>query len=447
MKLIFIFLLLLWALLIIKYSGMKRFLIFFIGVVMLPYVVAIPTPYLPSYRLLTLSVLISVILRYRSFISAAKYLPCVWVIALVYISHILTSIMDSRVSTASGLWKSNMAFIDTFALIFVGYFSLYKNTQFNTLNRFLIVLGLIVSIYGIISGILGRDLYCQIVGLAFGGETDFTPLHSLTRTRITSFLFNSHIFGFFCSVLFTIILHLNYKNLCKSKVTLIALIFLFLGVYFSGSRSSLLGLFIAITISVLLSRHPIYIIRYICCCTLGLCLALTIPNSREKISSVVDAFTESGGKTEGSSIAMRKNQLDISLLFFKQSPIWGNGFDYFTEVLTPDKKLIYGENLLGAESYYFILLIESGLVQIICISLFFITLIIYLLLQHRYTPVYSILGISLITQFLIVSIVTGNYSKWQYLLPFIGMILRAIVNEKKQKNETYNQILVHRPNL
>lgn len=430
MKLILIMLLLIFALFILKYAGMRRFLFFLVGVIFLPYIVVIPAPFLPSYRLLVIAFLFSVILRWKSFVRCICNFPCLWILLVVYASHVMTGIMDHRLALANGLWKSNMAFMDTFAMVFVGYFSLYKNVQLRYLNKWLIILSLIIVAYGLFSGIIGFDLYSNILGKAFGGESDFTPLRSFSRTRLTSFMFNSHLFGFLCAILFTTILLFNIKHILKKKLVIVTLFFLLLGVIFSGSRSSFVGLFVGVSIVFLLTGNLKRIMQYAFFVAILTTITISIPATREKLQSITDSFRVEGGTTEGSNIAMRKRQLEISLLLCKQNPLWGNGFDYFGEMLQPDKKLINKEGLLGAESYLFILLIESGLVQIISISLFFISVGIFFLYNRKNFPLYAVWGCSILMEFLIISLITGNSSKWQFAFPFVGMAMRAICNSK-----------------
>ena len=176
MQLLFIALLLGIASLLIWYSGMRRMIIFIIGISFIPYFISIPSP------------LISAVLRVNTFIVQLRKLPCIWVLLLVLFSYLMTAIMDQRLGTKDAGWKAIMAFVDTYLMIAVGYFSLYSNRQLRPLNNVLIVLSIILSVYGLLSGVIGKDFYGQIIGRIFGAESDFTPLRSLSRTRLTSFL-------------------------------------------------------------------------------------------------------------------------------------------------------------------------------------------------------------------------------------------------------------------
>lgn len=445
MQLLFMALLLALAVLLIWYSGMRRMIIFVICISFIPYIVSIPSPYLPSYRLFCLAILGSAFLRFNSFTTSLRRMPCIWVLLLVLVSYLLTAIMDERLGAKESIWKAVMAYVDTFLMIAVGYFSLYNNRQLRSLNSVLIILSIVLSVYGILAGIIGKDYYGQFLGRVFGADSDFSPLRSLSRTRLTSLLFDPHLYGFFSSTLFTTVLIFNRKRLFGRPIVLVTLFLLLSGVFFSGSRSALMGMLVAITIYVVLKGNLKLFVRYCFLLLVAFSVAFAIPATRKKINSVAEIFTTSdGGKTGGSNRNMRERQLEISLYLFHQNPVWGNGFNYFNEVLKPDRNIIYKQGLLGAESYLFVLLIEGGMVQIVCIGIFFLYLLAYFLSNLRRHSDYALWGITILTQFLIVIFLTGAFCRWQFALPFVGLAMRAIVNSKYERQ---HKILNHRTSI
>lgn len=73
---IFMALLLVLASLMLWYSGMRRLMVFIIAITFVPYLVSIPAPFLPSYRLFCLAVIVSAMLRTGSFVEQMRRLPC-----------------------------------------------------------------------------------------------------------------------------------------------------------------------------------------------------------------------------------------------------------------------------------------------------------------------------------------------------------------------------------
>jgi hypothetical protein len=135
----------------------------------------------------------------------------------------------------------------------------------------------------------------------------------------------------------------------------------------------------------------------------------------KQLLAVADTSSKYAG---GSSFEMRDTQLALSLFYFSRSPLFGNGFSYFTEELAGVE-----HQLFGAESYIFILLIDQGGIQIVLNIVFAIFLYLYFFRKFGKNKELSSLGISLFTTFIFVSIVTGNTGKWELAVPIIGVIL------------------------
>lgn len=81
----------------------------------------------------------------------------------------------------------------------------------------------------------------------------------------------------------------------------------------------------------------------------------------------------------GSSPELRMNQLDICLYYFDKAPIWGNGLNYIYKVVAINDPKIY-----GAESIWFQLLVNYGIVGCITYILFVLSIIIVLWKYNRY---------------------------------------------------------------
>lgn len=116
-------------------------------------------------------------------------------------------------------------------------------------------------------------------------------------------------------------------------------------------------------------------------------LGLSLPMMTGMYDDIHDAMTAENtwDYQGGSSLAMREMQLNVSLTEFNKSPIIGNGTKYLAHAMD-----YYGAELLGAESIWFGLLIEKGLVGIVA----FIVILTYPLFMRRlkYKKVYLALA-------------------------------------------------------
>ena len=377
MTILFILMVLLFSAAIIRYNGMKRFILYLTAILLLPYSIAVlNSPRITANEVLALAFFISVAIRPKQAAEALRRCPWyVWAaLLLVYLGHLGTAVMDYRLPLASAMVKAHTHFFDSFMLLAVGYFSLYDNLTLYRLRRYLVWASIIVAGYGILTCVAGIDPYTQLVERTFNVISDFTPLRGAGRTRACSFLFNSHGFGFFCAAAFLTLLLLYRRNILRRPLPLAALALLLIGTALSGSRSSLLALLLCAAFICMVTFTGMQRVKALAATVMLVAAVLLTPFLRQRVEPLMDAFRTGEVQTAGSNLELRKNQLDIALIFHRKSPTWGNGYDYYAEVLVPDKKLIGDEGLAGAESYLFMLLIEDGTVQIVLISFFLLCL-------------------------------------------------------------------------
>lgn len=421
MKALFFVIILVLGLLICYFKGHRRFEIFLTALIFIPNAIPYPTSGLPAHRFFILAFWLSIILHGEWY--KMRKNPMIVFLMILLLSCWITGFSDSRISPFSRFWKPSIHFVTEYGLLFIGAATLYTESTWNQTREFVVNVSIILCGYALLTLVTGVDIYSSYIAELFGDEggCDFTPGGD-TRIRICSFLYNSHKFGYFCAVLTILFIYFHLRRKFQGKEWIAAILAL-LGLIISGSRSSLIAASIGFVIIFLFGLKLKRRIRYI----LALCLLLLpisqVPMVQKSLESVAVIFSDSDGQQLGSSIDMRQNQLEISLLFFEKNPFWGNGFDYYVEVLKRDDVTIKKEGLYGAESYIFILLIERGIIQIACILLLWIALIVYFIKNHFKYKLEAAVGLALFASFMSVSITTGNSGKWEFVLPFVGVFM------------------------
>ena len=156
---------------------------------------------------------------------------------LLFIAYLCTGLFDDR-GCSVGLYKAILEYMETFGFILLGYISFYHTNDLHKLLHAILQIALCVSIYSIITYLIGADIVnSQIPG------TDFS-MNSGARVRIPSFYYSSHIAGAaISSMLIIIISPENNKNI---KHRLLLAFLLFIALLFTGSRSSILALFVGL---------------------------------------------------------------------------------------------------------------------------------------------------------------------------------------------------------
>lgn len=169
--------------------------------------------------------------------------------------------------------------------------------------------------------------------------------------RLQSFLPLFDAFGYTVGSFGLIMIYLKLfvrKTLVRPDYVTILIIALFVGVLLTGTRAVILAVVVGSLMFYKIFKK--YLIPFIVALVMMCIIASSIPFFENLIKSFFD--TQSVG---GSNSDMRVDQLMISLYYFFQSPIWGNGPTYtFTVARQLD------EGLLGAESVWFVYLIDYG---------------------------------------------------------------------------------------
>ena len=188
--------------------------------------------------------------------------------------------------------------------------------------------------------------------------------------RAQAFMSISITYGAYCVMFFLFYFFFTQKypiyNFFQKTKNKLFTAGLALGTILSGSKAPI--------ISIMIGFLPLLKLKWIAHVKVILPLAiiaiLAVPIAKNVYEDLYMAITAENyyDYQGGSSFAMRKMQLDVSLKEFSKSPIIGNGTKYLAQAQD-----YYGAELLGAESIWFGLLIENGCLGIIA----FITILLY----------------------------------------------------------------------
>lgn len=179
--------------------------------------------------------------------------------------------------------------------------------------------------------------------------------------RSQAFMSISITFGGYCVIYFIFYYYFSNKyriyNYFRGKKQMFYIIGLAFGTILSGSKSPILTLIV--------SFIPYFKWKWMHNFKLIILMLIVIPLTLPSFMRIYDDIYSSltvenqWEYTGGSSLAMRMQQLEISYNAFLQSPIIGNGSKATADVAESNPEL------LGAESIWFKLLIEKGIVGII----------------------------------------------------------------------------------
>lgn len=271
-------------------------------------------------------------------------------------------------------------------LVFI-FWRIYQTSPKKTLSVFIKTSFIITScicFYSLIETITFTNPYINwiIDKKLYIGETKFIDTIRFGMKRSQSvFPMHTTLAGFCINLSW--FLYLAYKKtyIKNSILTFCIIILSFLCVFFTGARSGILGILFCFALIFLYERvNKKHIFLF-----LILSIAIFFI-TEDYLNEIIGSFTDTES-TNGSNTDMRKEQLAISLLLFEQSPVFGNGFGF---ALTVGNQL-YPE-LYGAESLWFNILINYGIIGLISYSLLFIYAIVFTVKQKNPILILYVLG-------------------------------------------------------
>lgn len=203
----------------------------------------------------------------------------------------------------------------------------------------------------------------------------------------------------------------------KTKLNYLIITSLLFTVLASGTRSAILAL--VICSFTYLNRQILNSKRL-----LGIALAVIV--AYIALGSYFDAIINSFLNTEsvsGSNTDMRQGQFNLALMFLLESPIYGHGIGYCaTHVMG-----VYDE-MFGAESLWFPVMIDTGVMGVIGYAMFFISNIRYCIKQKMSYLIFFVLGFLVLNS---MSSIPG------FIITWIFPILIVLMQMDFKKNYNY----------
>lgn len=350
--------------------------------------------------------------------------PFKWQLLLMLVSSFIIAFFSKYISDLQHrISQPLFEFMDSYLLFFIAYVYSRRNS-FCSLKNTLVICTIILTIIGIINGILRFNPYIALIE----ADNIFDFAHMYThreRFRISSLFSNPFDYGYTCLILNMITIYLKQMKIIGKWQFSILFLGSFWGILFCNCRTVVIvyviGISIYYLVAVSLKRHMAYFLLFIIFYSITY---ISIPIVEHKTNQIVSAFTNFKGEdVKGSSLNLRTIQLTGSFLFFQKSPIVGNGYNYIRDKLGWGKQKISKQNrkMAGYESVIFKLLIERGIIGIVAYLLFYGSILFYLIKNYEYDIYLGALGIAILSMYMFFAIATGELSSVPITLVCLGI--------------------------
>lgn len=431
-KLVFIFFAVIFFWGIIKSPGVTRLLWFFTGIIFFQdRIILFDSPIMMSFhRFLIYTLVLVEFSRPQKLYLALKDFPLIKPLTMLFLGMLCIGIFDTRHSIFLNFYHWIDYFIQSFFIAFLCYVNFKNIIDWEKLIKYFLISSIILCLYGLFNFITESNPLDSFISKTYNSISTFDQLYLFgDRFRINSFVSHPIYYGYLSGILLLLCFYgfyfkENFKMLCLITMPLI-----FINLIMANSRTPMIAFVVGLIIFIVIALKAISKIKLLFYGTF-ICLAIyNLPFVQEKIDNTIDIFKTGGENTAGSSLNMRKTQLNESYQVFLKNPITGNGLYFINENLgwnsNPEYR-VSDDDFQGFESYIFHLLIEQGLIGIITNAIFFISIIIYFFKRRLVQKEFSALGFAIIIMFLTFIIGTGTVDSWVISMGLIGILIKYL---------------------
>jgi hypothetical protein len=419
---------------ILKSTGVRRLMWFFTGILFFQH--RIPLFTFPTdmgfHRFMLFSLLIPELANFKKSIRDFRKFPLFYPLIIVFVGFLLIGLFDTRINFFLQIYRPTDLYIQTFLVIFLAYNNIKEEEDWQILMKYFAVCSIILCLYGFYNFVTKNNPYDNLISTSFNSFSSFDFYKNIfdERFRINSFVDHPIYYGYLLGILFLLSFHtiLDKQNNFRI-IYLSSIVMTFLNLLMTNSRTPLISFSLGMVFFILMSLQLKLKVQIALLAILFCAGIYTIPSIRDKINNTIDIFQKGGSQVSGSSLKMREMQLQASFLLFEKKPISGNGLYYIEENLgysSNEDKSLSSNDLQGFESYFYIIIIEQGIIGIVLNVIFFGSLILYFWKRKIISVEYSGLGLAITIMFLTFSIGTGTLGSWIITMGILGIIIKKL---------------------
>lgn len=309
----------------------------------------------------------------------------------------------------------------------------------NTLKKILkptYVVLLLATLCGVQNLIFGNSYFIQSISTMAltSDDANLAARSSLDavyadRLRINATFFSSFNYGFACIALLWFFAWAYMKEYLTRKRFGIVLICCLFGVFFSGSRTNYLSIFISVAIFFIVKfdvrKSVVYLVVS---SSLLLIVAQFVPFLADKLNTMLTMFDQNTDY-EGSSIDMRLLQYERCFYHIQDHMLFGRGKDFFLiDLGWADKatKGLVDPDLWGAEGVFINKLLESGIVGSILYIILCISLVRIILKRKNIDRTSASVGLAVFSAYFAFANMSGELETDFLTFLMLGMFLKLL---------------------
>lgn len=407
----------------------------FIGLLLFPNAVALmKNPVLTPRDLFLYSFICAEIYHhYPNFIESLKKFPLKKASLFLFAAYFATGLSTGENGLIKSIYEAFRAWFDLFAFCIICYIAGY-NISLNDFIKRLFIPFFILCVLGFIEASLQANYPFKYICSAFpiyNGVYNLSGMVNVSdswRTRICITTDHPNALSpILITTFFLFLPKLKDPDFKKTQMVSILIIIAFT-TFLCGSRTGMLTLVVLLGLWVL--RKTPFIVQFFVIVSLITSLMFGA------YYYIIDQFEQEG---QGSSLSMRQAQLLISLNYFMENPVAGNGLYFINKKIlerNSSDRLVGDKDAKFFESYIFHQLINFGLTGILSYSIFILAVLSYFF-RRRHQNETAIQGLFISLGLFIFLILNGQVgSAHHYGLALIGLFIGNCQKESQLLLET-----------
>ncbi|WP_258139032.1 O-antigen ligase family protein [Mucilaginibacter phenanthrenivorans] len=307
----------------------------------------------------------------------------------------------------------------------------------------------LLAIYGIIESLLHANPIIDFLANSSSKGIDADTILRYTADddrgyRVQTIFYHAYSWGGCLVILASTYLYLVFNAKTTTLFYKYSLVFLiiFLNIFFTRSRSCFLptmaSIFALLWIMPRNKKKAIFI------SFLVMATVFSMAFSPKLLDSFKMYFTaKDDGSVKGSSSELRATQLASAVSTIKDKLITGNGFGSVRKLLHDSGS---DTDLKGAESIWFVVLIDTGIIGIIAYLLFYINIIRSFIKEKKkalnkdISRGVSVIIVTIICHFTFISL-TGEMNTFPFFMLYLGIASKYIFVKLREEKENalYNE--------
>ena len=341
--------------------------------------------------------------------------------------------------------------LDVFPFAFFSYL-LRNSRQVESILKYISVVGLFVFVYGVYSYATQQNLYIMLVSAVYSDVAGFEKMLEESRGglegRLGGTIGNPVFYSGLLLILFYFILGL-YLKLSKKQffwklILLASMGGLFMNVFFSGSRSSLVALFLGFGCFCLKWWSKARLAISFTAVVFVLILGMSFPvfgKYQVFVDSIIYFWDDSKSKGEikGSSVAMRQYQLEgLADVVGAKGAVFGLGAGWISKYIHRNGM---HPVLLGFESLFFNAVTQYGIVGFFLLYLLFFLAMLHLCWHYKQLSRIGELDFwfmsCFVFSYVVYAFMTGPYF-WGLFLCGYALLLKYFLYKNDEQKKLLN---------